>query len=81
MQKAAIALLGSGPPLYPESLQVSLMRGAAMMAKFLMWVWKKLQRPKKDLIVLTSVGGFAYLLAFSLFLPGSIPSGVRVKPR
>ncbi len=32
-------------------------------------------------IVLPSVGGFGSLMAFSLFLPGLIPSGVSVKPR
>ncbi len=52
-----------------------------MMAKFLMCVWKKLHRPTNDRMVLTSVGGLASLIAFNLFFPGFIPSGVRVKPR
>ena len=60
---------------------MSLKRGAAMMAKFLMCVQKKLHRLTKDLIVLTSVGGLASLIAFNLFLPGLMPSGVSVKPR
>ena len=80
-EKAAIASFGSGPPLYPESLRVSLNRGAAMMAKFLMCVRKKLHRPMKDQIVLTSVGGLASLIAFNLFFPGLILAGVKVKPR
>jgi hypothetical protein len=50
-----------------QSLRVNLKSGAAMIAKFLMCVLKKLQRPTKDLIVLTSVGGFAFLIALSLF--------------
>ncbi len=49
-----------------------------MIAKFLMWVRKKLQRPTKDLIVLTLAGNLAVSMAFSLFLPGLIPSSVRV---
>ena len=56
---AALASSGSGPPLYPESFRVSLKSGAATMAKFLMWVLKKLQRPTKDRIVLTSSGTLA----------------------
>ncbi len=67
--------------MYLESFLVSLNRGAATMAKFLMWVWKKLQRPTNDLIVLTSARILAVSMAFSLFLPGLIPSGVRVNPR
>ncbi len=70
--KAALASSGNGPPLYPESFRVSLKSGAATMAKFLMWVRKKLHRPTKDLIVLTSAGVFAVSIAFSLFLPGLI---------
>ncbi len=42
---------------------------------------KKLHRPTKERIVLMSVGGLAFFMAFSLFLPGFIPAGVRVKPR
>ena len=80
-EKAAIASFGSGPPLYPESLRGSLNRGAAMMAKFLMCVRKKLHRPTNEWIVLTSVGGLASFMAFNLFFPGLIPSGVSVKPR
>ena len=79
--KAALASSGSGPPLYPESFLVSLNRGAATMAKFLMWVRKKLQRPTNDRIVLTSAGILAVSMDFSLFLPGLMPSGVRVNPR
>ncbi len=60
---------------------MSLKSGAAMIAKFLMWVLKKLHNPTKDLIVLTSVGGLASLIAFNLFFHGLIPSGVSVKPR
>jgi hypothetical protein len=52
-----------------------------MIAKFLMWVQKKLHYPTNDLIVFTSVGGLASFMAFSLFLPGLIPSGVSVKPK
>ncbi len=79
--KAALASSGSGPPLYPESFLVSLKSGAATMAKFLMWVRKKLHRPTKDLIVLASVRVFTVSIAFSLFLPGLIPSGVSVNLR
>ncbi len=60
---------------------MSLKRGAAMMVKFLMCVRKKLHRPTKDRIVLTSVGGLASLIAFNLFFPGLMPSGVSVNPR
>ncbi len=60
---------------------MSLKSGAAMIAKFLMWVLKKLHNPTKDLMVLTSVGGLASLMAFNLFFPGLIPSGKSVKPR
>ncbi len=52
-----------------------------MMAKFFMCVRKKLHKPTKDRIVLTSVGGLASLIAFNLFFPGLMPSGVSVKPR
>ena len=52
-----------------------------MIAKFFMCVRKKLQRPTNERIVFTSVGGLAFLIAFSLFLPGLIPAGVKVKPR
>ncbi len=55
-------------------------RGAAMIAKFLMCVMKKLQSPTKEQIVFTSVGGFASLIAYLVF-PGLRPSRVRVKPR
>ena len=79
--KAAMAASGNGPPLYPESFLVSLNNGAAIIAKSLMWVRKKLQRPTNDLMVLTSVGALAVSMAFSLFLPGLIPSGIRVNPR
>ncbi len=79
--KAAMGASGKGPPLYPESFLVSLNRGAAMIAKSLMWVQKKLQRPTNDLMVLTSAGALAVSMAFSLFLLGLILSGVRVNPR
>jgi len=52
-----------------------------MIAKFLIWVLKKLHSPTKEQVVLTSVGGLAFLIAFNLFLPGFIPAGVSVKPR
>jgi len=52
-----------------------------MIAKFLMWVWKKLHGSTNDWIVLTSVGGYTSLMALTLPLPGLIPPGVRVKPR
>jgi hypothetical protein len=52
-----------------------------MIAKFLMCVLKKLQRPTKDLIVFTSVGGLAFLIALGLFLPGLMLAGVNIKPR
>ncbi len=81
VMKAAMASSGKRPPLYPESFRVSLNNGAAMISKFLMRVRKKLQRPTKDLIVLTSAGALAVSMAFSLFLLGLIPSGVRVNPR
>jgi len=55
--------------------------GAAMVAKSLMCVRKKLQRATKDLTILTFVGGLASLIACNLFLPGLIPWGVNVKPR
>jgi hypothetical protein len=69
MQNVSIASFGRGPPFYPESFIVSLNRWAAMIVKFFMCVQKKLHRPTKDLIVLTSVGGFASLMALSLFFP------------
>ncbi len=75
--KAALASSGNGPPLF----RVSLKSGAAMMAKFLMWVRKKLHRPTNDLIVVTSAGVFAVSIAFSLFMLGLIPSGVKVNHR
>ncbi len=37
--------------------------------------------PTKDLIGLISVGGFESLIAFNLFFPGLMSSGVRVNPR
>jgi len=52
-----------------------------MITKFLMCVLKKLHTPTKDMIVFTSVGGFASLMAISLFFPGLTPSGVSVKPK
>ncbi len=61
--------------------EYGLKSGAATIAKFLMWVLKKLQRPTNDRIVLTSAGILAVSMAFSLFLPGLMPSGVRVNPR
>ncbi len=60
---------------------MSLNNGAAIRAKSLMCVLKKLHRPTKDQIVLISVGGLASLMALSLFFPSLIPSGVSVKPR
>ncbi len=79
--KACMAASGNGPPLYPESFWVSLNSGAAITAKSLMCVRKKLHNPTKDLIVLTSAGALAVWIALSLFLPGLMPSGVRVNPR
>jgi hypothetical protein len=52
--KLVIASFGSKPPLYPESLNVSLNKGATMMAKSLMCVGKKFHRLTNDLIVFTS---------------------------
>jgi hypothetical protein len=52
-----------------------------MIANFFICVLKKLHKPTKEQIVLTSVGGLASLIAFNLFFPGLIPSGVKVKPR
>jgi hypothetical protein len=60
MQKASIASFGRGPPLYPEFFLVNLNSGAAIIAKFLMCVLKKLHSPTKDRMVLTSVVGFAF---------------------
>ncbi len=81
LMNASIAGLGRGPPLYPESFPMSLNNGAAITAKSLMCVQKKLHNPTKVQIVLTSLGAFAVWIALSLFFPGLIPSGVRVKPR
>jgi hypothetical protein len=53
--------------------------GAAIIAKFLMRVLKKLHSPTKDRIGLISVGGFAFLMAFNLLLPGLMPAGVKSK--
>ena len=72
---------GSWPDFYPESLRVTQKSGAAMMAKSLMCVLKKLHSPTKDLTILIMVGGLASLMACSLFCPGLMPSGVKVKPR
>ncbi len=55
--------------------------GAAIRAKSLMCVLKKLHNPTKDQMVLMSVGGLGSFMALSLFFPGLIPSGVRVKTR
>jgi len=60
---------------------MSLNKGAAMIAKSWIWCRKKLQSPMKDRIPLMSLGGAAFLIAFSLASPGLIPSGVRVNPR
>jgi hypothetical protein len=79
--KASMAEFGNVPPLYPESFRVSLNRGAAITVKYLMCVRKKLHRPMKDRIVLTSLGALAVWIALSLFFSGLIPSGVKVKPR
>ncbi len=80
--KASIAESGNGPPpLYPESFRVSLNRGAAITAKSLMCVQKKLHSPTKEQIIYTSLGAMALWIALSLFFLGLIPSGVRVKPR
>ncbi len=49
-----------------------------MMAKSLMCVWKKLHRPTKEQIILTSVGSLVCLMTLSLFFPGLIPSCVRM---
>jgi hypothetical protein len=54
-----MAASGIGPPLYPESSWMSLNSGAAMTAKSLIWVRKKLHNPTKDLMVLTSAGALA----------------------
>ncbi len=59
MWNAWSAFSGKGPDLYPESFCVSLNNGAEIRAKSLMWVWKKLQRPTNDQMVLISVGGLA----------------------
>jgi hypothetical protein len=67
--------------LYPESFLVTLNRGAAIIAKSLMWVRKKLQRPTKDLTIFMLVGGCASLIACNLFLPGLMPSGDSMNPR
>ncbi len=81
LMKASMAAGGRGLPLYPESFRVSLNSGAAVTAKSLMCILKKLHRPMKDQIVLTSLGGLAVWMALSLFFPGLIPSGVKVKPK
>ena len=52
-----------------------------MIAKSLMCVLKKLQRPTKDLTIFIVVGGLASLIACNLLRPGLMPSGVSVKPR
>jgi hypothetical protein len=52
-----------------------------MMAKFFVCVQKKLHSLTNDQIVLMSVGGFASLIALSLFFLSLIPSGVSVKPK
>ncbi len=70
LMKAAMAASGKGPPLYLESFMVSLNNGAAMIAKSLMWVWKKLQRPTNDLMVLTSAKGSGSLDGLQLVLAG-----------
>ncbi len=51
--------------MYPESFLVSLNKGAAMSAKSLMCVLKKLHNPMTDWMVLISVGGLASLIDFS----------------
>ncbi len=76
-----IAGSGRGPPLYPESFLVSQNNGAAITAKSLMCIRKKLHNLTKERIVLTSLGGLAVWIALSLFFPGLFPSGVSMKPK
>jgi hypothetical protein len=57
---------------------VTLNSGAAMVAKSLMCVLKKLHNPTKDLTILIVVGGLASLMACSLFLP-DIGSDISIK--
>ena len=72
-----------GPDLYLESFRISLNSGSAMSAKSFNVSSEEIAHPNptKDQMVLISVGGLASLIAFSLFFPGFIPSGVRVNPR
>ena len=70
-----------GPFVYSESLRVALFSGSQILLKFLMWVLKKLHNPTKDLISSFVVGIFAFSTAFSLSLPGFMPSGVNLNPR
>jgi len=81
MSNAAIASGGKVEFLNPESFLVRANNGAAIMAKSLICERKKLHSPKKDLTILTSVGGLASAIAWSLFVPGLTPFGVRTKPR
>ncbi len=80
-RNAWLAALGKGPEVYPESCRVSLNKGAAMIAKFWIWFRKKLHKPMKDRISLTSVGTIAILIALSFAWPGLIPCGVNVNHR
>jgi hypothetical protein len=70
LMKASIAGLGRGPPLYPESFQVSLNSEAAITAKSLMCILKKLHSPTKEQIVLMSLEALAVWMALSLFFAG-----------
>jgi len=64
-------MLGGGNIISDPS---DLVKGAAMMAKSLMCVQKKLHNPTKDQTILMLVGGCASQIACSLFHPGLMPS-------
>ena len=81
MWKALRASPVIGPLTYGESFLVALFKGSQILLKSLIWVLKKLHNPTKDLISDLEVGILAFSTAFSLSLPGIIPSGVSLKPR
>jgi hypothetical protein len=66
--------------VYSESFLVALFNGSQILAKSLMCVLKKLQRPTNDLISSLVAAIFAFSAALSLSFPGLMPRGVSLNP-
>ncbi len=69
------------PPFQEQSFFVSAVSGDVSWAKFRMCPRKKLQSPKNCRTSCTLDVGGAFFTAFSLSVPGIMPSSVRQKPR